>query len=150
MAAISSIANGEAMSSVRTKLNSVITNVNLLDPTDWVDYSATSTIVGWSSFTTKKIRYRIIGKQMFVQIQLDGTSNSVSTSFTLPNSANNINSYNNSYFVDNGVAYLGTFIINSASTTVTCYRWSAITTITGSWTNSGSKSIFGQFFIEIA
>jgi hypothetical protein len=84
MAAISQISDGEILSSVRTKLNSVITEINLLDPTDWVDYSATSTIVGWSSFTAKKIRYRVVGKLVFVTAQLTGTSNSTTTSFTLP------------------------------------------------------------------
>lgn len=150
MAAISSISNGEAMSSVRTKLNDVITNVNLLDPTGWVDYSATSTIVGWSSFTTKIIRYRIIGKQIFVQFQLDGTSNSTSLTFTLP--LNVLTPmFNNCYAVDNGVANVGMCVNSSGgSNLITGYRFSTATSVTSTWTASGTKTYKGQFFIEIA
>lgn len=146
MAAISSISNGEALSSVRTKLNSVITEINLLDPTDWVDYSATSTIVGWSSFTTKQIRYRIIGKQMFVVYKIFGTSNSTATTFTLPNNCINIGAFNANYGVDNGAIKNFTYseaIVGSNN----IFFWQ-----TGSytWTASGVKQIIGQFFIEIA
>ena len=150
MAAISAINNGEAMSSVRSKLNNVITEINLLDPTDWIDYSATSTIVGWSSFTTKIIRYRVIGKQIFVQFQLDGTSNSTSLTFTLPS---NILTpmYNNCYAVDNGVANVGMCINFSGGTNViTGYRFNTATSLTSTWTASGTKTYKGQFFYEIA
>lgn len=145
MAAISSIANGEAMSSVRTKLNSVITEINILDPVDWTDYSATSTIVGWSSFTTKTIRYKIIGKQMFISIQLSGTSNSASTSFTLPQQNKNTYVDAPNYSVNNGISVVSYFDVAINSSTVTCLNGFSTT-----WTASGTKQVFGQFFIEIA
>ncbi len=34
--------------------------------TPWIDFSEQSTIVGWGSFTTKNIRYKIVGKIVFV------------------------------------------------------------------------------------
>lgn len=143
MAAISSISNGEAMSSVRTKLNDVITNVNLLDPTDWVDYSATSTIVGWSSFTTKVIKYRVIGKQVFYIVNLSGTSNSTSTSFTLAHTtirqADVIG-----YGLNNGAGVNALAETPVTSSTTTCYS------NLGGWTATGTKSIWVQFFIDIA
>lgn len=149
MAAISSISNGEAMSSVRTKLNSVITEINILYSVDWTDYSATSTIVGWSSFTTKTIRYRIIGKQLFCCYYLAGTSNSTASSFTLPNNCVNIaevNAYHRYY--NNGAA--GTTLpvssISSASNVVNLYT----TFAAGGWTNLGTKIIIGEIFYEIA
>lgn len=146
MAAISSISNGEAMSSVRTKLNSVITEINLLDPTDWVDYSATSTIVGWSSFTTKVIKYRVIGKQMFVQFNLQGTSNSISVTFTLPNNSIGVQTFF-CLAVDNGVTSgAGYTFIANASNLIDARK----TQTGGNWTASGTKQAFGQFFIEIA
>ena len=146
MAAISSISNGEAMSSVRTKLNSVITEINLLDPTDWVDYSATSTIVGWSSFTTKIIKYRIIGKQLFCYYNLLGTSNSTSTTFTLPN--NSINAPRIIGFSqDNGITIGANLIApNNGSNIITIYK----DTLASAWTASGTKLAYGEFFIEIA
>ena len=147
MAAIANITNGEAMSSVRTKLNSVITEINLLDPTDWIDYSATSTIVGWSSFTTKQISYRIIGKQMFVMFSFIGTSNSTSVTFTIPNDAIGVNSFTVfGYDVNNGVATGAGLVQRASANTILCYRDS----IGNTWTNSGSKRISGEFFIEIA
>lgn len=146
MAAITSISNGEAMSSVRTKLNSVITEINILDPIDWTDYSATSTIVGWSSFTAKIIRYRIIGKQMFIYFNISGTSNSTATTFTLPN--NSINA--NTFFclaVDNGATSgAGYSFATNASNLIDLRK----TATGGTWTASGTKQAFGQFFIEIA
>jgi len=147
MAAISSITNGEAMSSVRTKLNTVITEINLLDPTGWIDYSATSTIVGWSSFTSKVLKYRIVGKQVFFIFQIDGISNSTTTTFTLPISAityvaNLINS------TDNGSSAIGVAVVN-ASNTASFSKFIAINS-GGTFTASGTKNIRGQFFIEIA
>ena len=146
MAAISSISNGEAMSSVRTKLNQVITEINLLDPTDWVDYSATSTIVGWSSFTTKVLKYRIVGKQLFYQVYLSGTSNSLNLTFTLPNSCVNIASSSPIRATNNGTASVGLLEISTSSSTVNCY-----TSVAGAaWTASGTKTVFISSFIEIA
>lgn len=146
MAAIASITNGEAMSSVRTKLNSVITEINILDPIDWTDYSATSTIVGWSSFTTKLIRYRILGKQMFFEVLLQGVSNSTAATFTLPN--NNVN-INNSYvirIINNGIVNAGLADISAASNSFTTYS----STTGNTFTASGTKMIWFQGFIEIA
>jgi len=145
MAAISIINNGEAMSSVRSKLNNVITEVNLLDPTDWIDYSSTSTIVGWSSFTTKVIRYRVIGKQVFFSVVLEGTSNSISSSFTLPFQSKNIGSLNMGYSTNNGVNVIGAFDASMNSSICVLYQ-----NLTSVWTASGSKRIYGQFFYEIA
>jgi hypothetical protein len=146
MAQISSISNGEALSSVRTKLNDVITNVNLLDPTGWVDYSSTSTVVGWSSTPTKIIRYRIIGKQMFVQFNLSGTSNSTAASFTLPNNATALNMNIFAYAINNGafVSSVTHGSIASGSNTLSIFPNNAL------WTASGTKTTSGQFFIEIA
>lgn len=144
MAQISSISNGEALSSVRTKLNDVITNVNLLDPTGWVDYSATSTIVGWSSFTTKIIRYRIIGKQLFFSARLDGTSNSTSLTFTLPNNNINVTQTFFVYAANNGINVNSQAYVTAASNVVNALN--GYTT----WTASGTKTAILQGFLEIA
>lgn len=150
MAQITSISNGEAMSSVRTKLNDVITNVNLLDPTDWVDYSATSTVVGWSSFTTKWIFYRVIGKQIFVSFRLTGTSNSTSATFTLPfNAGANFIAYSlNVGITDNGATSNTPGRVNSNTS-------SNLITITkdnsgNAFTATGTKTLLGQIFLQIA
>ena len=149
MAAISSISNGEAMSSVRTKLNSVITEINLLDPTDWIDYSATSTVVGWTTpMTTKIIRYRVIGKQLFCIYNFNGTSNSTSVTFTLPNNLANSNLRSFGFSIDNGTT-IGSNLVsqNSGSNLINVYKDNFAV---NAWTASGSKLAYGQFFIEIA
>ena len=52
--------------------------------TPWIDFSEQSTIVGWSTFTQKTIRYKVVGKMVFLQVQIVGTSNSTTTSISLP------------------------------------------------------------------
>lgn len=112
----------------------------------WVDYSATSTIVGWSSFTTKKIRYLVLGKQIFVIVELAGTSNSTTTTFTLPTANNNqIYTLNYAFVINNGVVEVGGVEIPLSSSTVTCTR----TLGNPTWTNLGSKRVWAQFFYEI-
>jgi len=59
-----------------------------LEMATWIDYSATSTIVGWSSFTNKQIWYKIQGDTLFWWVRLTGTSNSTTTTFTLPTAPN--------------------------------------------------------------
>lgn len=64
------------------------TNANTVSPEIYgegvVDYSATSNVVGWSSFAIKEIKYWREGKRIFFEFYLGGTSNSATTSFTLP------------------------------------------------------------------
>jgi hypothetical protein len=55
-----------------------------IEDVPWQDYSASSTIVGWSSFTTKWIYYKKVGKTVFVSFYIQGTSNATTASFTLP------------------------------------------------------------------
>ena len=64
-----------------------------VDKTEWIDYSAISTVVGWSSFTVKDIEYMISGNICNVRGLIAGTSNSTTTSFTLPLNYTGTNSY---------------------------------------------------------
>ena len=145
MAAISSVSNGEAMSSVRTKLNSVITEVNLLDPTDWIDYSATSTVVGWLTTNTKIIKYRVIGKQFFVNFRIAGTSNNTATTFTLPyNCISPTLTW--TYGVNNGSSNALSYCTMSINSNIVTFSFNDNAT----WVASGVKAVYGQFFYEIA
>jgi nitrogen fixation protein len=122
-----------------------------LDNNAWVDYSATSTITGWSSFVNKVLRYKVVGKQVFVSYLISGTSNSTSTSFTLPFtsvSAQYNEAPNRSF--NNGVAYHGFGIIAASSATMSFSYWTTATANTSTWTASGTKWISGQIFYEIA
>ncbi len=113
------------------------------------DYSATSTIVGWSSFQKKSIWYKKIGKLVYLWFELNGTSNSGTAYFTLPYLAAlnpdevtvPIIARDNGTELNYPVAYFGT-----SASTLSFYKDSAGTT----WTNSGSKLIRGQIFYESA
>jgi hypothetical protein len=85
-------------SAIQTQINSKITQ------NSWVDYSATSTIVGWSSFTTKIIRYYVVGKIVTVLYQLAGNSNSTTTTFTLPFTNANNNVFYANAFTNNSIS----------------------------------------------
>ncbi|OQY86221.1 MAG: hypothetical protein B6D42_01750 [Anaerolineae bacterium UTCFX5] len=114
--------------------------------TAWTDYSATSTIVGWSSYTTKQIYYKDIGKTRFVTFTLYGTSNSTSVSFTLPSASSNTVATNNGIrVIDNGAeGAIGLMGLLANSSTVTCYK-----SLLAAWTNSGVKLVSGQFFYDL-
>ncbi len=114
------------------------------------NYSATSTVVGWSSFTTKKIFYSRLGKLVHVQFELQGTSNATTISFTLPNSCNASSRLvnGNALIEDNGVYadVRGYAAMPVGSTTVTVYRNISAT----AFTNSGEKFCAGEFFYWMA
>lgn len=118
--------------------------------TAWSDYATSSLIVGWSSFTTKVIRYKKVGKLVFVCFNIVGTSNSTSTSFTLPYTSANttVAFYGACRYVNNGsggVAPGRTLLpANSIACTVNT-DWAG-----SAWTSSGSKEIQGEFWYESA
>ncbi len=119
--------------------------------TIWTDYSATSTIVGWSSFTTKYIAYRKIGKTMLVVWELVGTSDDTVTTFTMPTAARGVppgnwwsllRVENNSVvLVDPGLAQLV-----ASQAVINLYP----TTTPGAWTAVNTKGCWGQMFYQVA
>jgi hypothetical protein len=124
----------------------------------WVDYSGASTITGWSSYTTKIIRYMQIGKALFVNFSIAGTSNNVNTSFTLPIAAKTYTYGSNQLCVDtssglvidNGAIQAGparVYIDPTVSTQlVALVKGSG----TGTFTASGNKDVRGLFTFECA
>lgn len=112
------------------------------------DYSATSTIVGWTSYTTKQIFYKKVGKTVTVYYHLAGTSNSTSTSFTVPFSASSagVDFYAKvATGTNNGTRMTSSPYIRIPATqsTVTVYRYDD-----SAWTASGTKMVRGQFTYE--
>jgi len=122
----------------------------LTTETVWADYSATSTVVGWSSFTTKAIYTKKIGKTVFVIFNLQGTSNSTAVTFTLPYaSAVGFPIYARMLNQDAGGGYnakVGTLVILDTENIVTCYNEG----VSGNWTDNGGKGCIGEFFYESA
>lgn len=111
----------------------------------WVDYSASSTIVGWSVFTTKQILYQVGYKTITVLFYLQGTSNSTSTTFTLPTAMSAVEFMEMCRNNDNGTSGSGRFFIAASGSTVTFNQ--ALNG--GAWTAAGTKSIMGGFEYKI-
>lgn len=125
--------------------NAVYDKIESFGFTDWIDYSATSTIVGWSSFTIKQLRYQVAHKRVYVNFYLTGTSNSTSLTFTLP-TASPIEIMNVCRIIDNGTSGVGRFFMNASSNTVTVNSDVA----GAAWTASNQKFCAATFFYEIA
>jgi hypothetical protein len=120
--------------------------------TPWIDFSEQSTIVGWSSFTVKRYRYKVVGNIVYVNIGIDGTSNSTSTNFTLPVVPKFNSSTTVTVTVDNGNTTLGgRFIILANTLSVDCQRPTSGGNLLpiSTWTASGNKQVSGVFFYEI-
>jgi len=117
--------------------------------TVWTDYSSTSTVVGWASFTSKKIFYKKVGKLVFVVFSIDGTSNATTTTFTLPvATVNSIDTWAAMRTRDNNTdqTYPGAIEIDAGGSTVNCLKdWAS-----NAWTASSRKIINGQFFYQTA
>lgn len=117
----------------------------------FTDYAATSTVVGWSAFTTKAIRYKKLGKKMSVWFDLNGTSDATTASFTLPyNVAAGVDiNIVNVRTVDNGTApsTVGRARMTAGAATVTLDLTNAAA---GGWTGSGDKRVSGQFEYQAA
>lgn len=116
----------------------------------WFDYFSASTIVGWAASPTGFMYVKKIGKTVFVNFQISGTSNATNATFTVPyatQAAGHGVAIKTGDAVDDGT-FVSTAIISPAnnSTTITLYRDRAA----APWTASGTKTINGQFFYEAA
>jgi len=115
----------------------------------WQDYSARSTIVGWSSLGSglKYIYYKKVGKIVFVNFYLYGTSNNTIASFTVPYTAATSPGYTfvPCETIDNGVNYYTGYVNIQAG-----YNVVNIGMMPGGkgFTASGNKYAFGQFWYQ--
>jgi hypothetical protein len=118
----------------------------LADSYVWGDYSASSTIVGWSAFTAKTINTRKSNDLVLVSVAIQGTSNATGVTFTLPYPAVLGTQYVPlSVCYDNGVPTTGGYATINGST-VTCFPTSA----GGNWTAANNKYVFGSFTYKAA
>jgi hypothetical protein len=113
----------------------------------WTDYSSTSTLTGWSSYTIKEISYKKVGNLVFVNFKIYGVSDSTLARFTVPYSASSFgNGVNIPIRVrdNSGSRVVGIMFLNNSSNIVQC-----LSDITGSsFTASGTKEIEGSFYYE--
>lgn len=120
------------------------------ESSNWIDYTSTSTKTGWSSFTTQSIRYQIMHRRILVVFHLAGTSNSTTTSFTLPFSmgAGGALMQFLCHGVVGGTPAVTMGQVNAGASTVSFVYFDAINGTTN-WPSSGTKNIRGQFTMEI-
>jgi len=119
-----------------------------------INYTASSTVTGWSSFTAGRefVKYLLHGSQLLIQYNLEGTSNATTVSFTIPFTTDGSGGYPSYYnplgfTYDNGSATTttGAAVIGPAASTVICYTTNAH----AGWTNSGAKIASGQLIMAV-
>jgi hypothetical protein len=116
---------------------------------NWIDYSSSVILVGWSSTSVKFIKYLVEGKKVTIIFSFTGTSNTNNITFSLPiNAASSIpNTYGYAYGQNNSSGFSNPSVpfVISNSTVCTVLR-DALGT---AWTNSGIKKTEGTIIYEI-
>jgi hypothetical protein len=114
-----------------------------VDKTTYIDYSAISTVVGWSSTTIKQIFYKVIDDLVMVTVTIDGISNNTLTSITLPFTAAKTAHSKSSYLRNNGSVSVsaGLILINEGTNVLTFYNVNNIT-----WAATNQKAVYLQFY----
>jgi hypothetical protein len=110
----------------------------------WSTFSPAAT--GFSGTPTTSIaKYMQRGKDVYILIDVSGTSNAATVTFTLPVAAKNGLRYVAVRTTDNGgTSVVGELDTVAASTTANVYP----TPASGSWTSSGTKRFEAAFFYE--
>ena len=110
------------------------------------DYASTSTIVGFSSFTTKIIQVINMGAYDLINYDIGGTSNTTTLNFTIPNALSASAPAVSSIMHSLSGATNGSGIAQLAvgATTVNCY----LNVSAGTWTASGTKRVRGTIIVQ--
>ena len=114
----------------------------------WADYSATSTIVGWTSTTPTIINIKKVGKRVFVNFGFSGTSNDTNTTFTVPYSSSTLADQQGMFRArDNLGTYVsGIWVLVANTNTIILFKDLAAS----AWTANGTKDAYGSFSYESA
>ena len=128
------------------QLAAAIKSLDMVTGVGWTDYSGTSTVTGWSSFTNKQIYYKRVGNLVFVKFRLAGTSDATNANFTLPITAEG--DYNGACWGrdDTGTRAATIFFVDGSVPDVDIY-WGGSAT---GFTASGTKECNGMFWYEAA
>jgi len=126
----------------------MMTGANGRGDVDWTDDAASNVVVGWNvanGADTEHVMYKVVDNIVFVKFNITGTSDSASTNFDVPYTAASDSTSTQAIIVavDNGTVILGKCSLSAASATVNCYYGPSTS---DTWTTSGTKSIYGEFF----
>lgn len=95
------------------------------------------TLVGWSGTPTTEAKFFVIGNVCFLNLYVSGTSNSTTTTATIPITAASVNAMQGSgFFSNNGASIFGRWYLNDVSTIKF-----GISNNSDVWTGSGAKGI---------
>ena len=117
-----------------------------LHTTAWTDWSATAVATGWSTVSTKWVHYKKVGRLIFAKIYVTGTSNSASTSLTLPYAS----TADGTGFIffgrgqDNAVDLTTPILGSVASSAISFFTNAA----GAAWTASGTKMVMMSIWYE--
>jgi len=142
------VGNGSDLAAGVTAASAMSTMTTARGDESITDYSATSTITGWSSYTTKKIYYMVTNGKVDVWFHLSGTSNSATTSFTVPYALDSDGpnlTLSDCRGFDSGSALAVPCRGGAAAGSSTVGVYTAWDADTG-WTASGTKTIVGHFY----
>lgn len=107
-----------------------------------IQYSASSSIVGWASFIVKTIQYQLVGAQLTVTFDLEGVSNATGATFSIPFTCTATRSYFIMDAYDNSTPDVVGEVRNQVSTGV-------LEAFAGlarpNWTTSGNKGAIGTW-----
>lgn len=119
----------------------------------WVDWSASANTVGWSGSPTVSVFYKRVGKLLFVNFSITGTSDTTGATFDLPTGyypAAGCDVLTTGFGVDNTTALTAPIVISYTNAgggpTITLYKAYP----TAAWTASGTKTVTGQFWFQMA
>lgn len=118
---------------------------------NWIDYGPNSTIVGWAGTPTANLWYRKVGSLVFLNLYIDGTSNSSSSNFTMPYTSKasaNFNVRAGMEVQDNSTWQTtpGMVLVDAGSNVAILEKGFAGGET--DWTASGNKTCQGQFWYE--
>jgi nitrogen fixation protein len=113
----------------------------------WIDYSATSTIVGFSSISTRNIRYLVIGDLCTVFVNIQGTSNTTTFTYTLPFVNTGASILTPVKIQNNGGFPVGLGYADLAPNSSTVTLYSTITQ--GGWSATNAKGVWYLFSYKI-
>lgn len=152
------IENVESLAAGTGLNDGVITNAKLSTASGnlaavWTAW--TPTITGLTSpAATNYFRYKLVGKLCFIMYSCGGTSTSGNLTFTLPFATKNVNNLSietmSGLSIDNGSVQSSpsrVYVDNTVNDSVLNF---VRTAGTGTWTGSGTKTVRGQLFYEVA
>jgi hypothetical protein len=116
--------------------------------TPWSDWAEFTTTLGWASFTTKQILYKVVGHLVFVKYAIIGPSDDVGCWFTLPHatSEDEIQTVSLEWVKDGGTIKIGVRANDTPPSSVV--RFFPAIGFSG-WLNTGTKQISGMYIYEI-